>query len=120
MALANFVRDDTHGTITLSDGTGLRIKGRFDRGVYGRRSFREESATVQYQMKDGLITHRGIPHEKNSFFLKGWVAVEKPYLLDEEAFLRDCGVKVSGRGAFRLTHVFPDVLSASEMVGPVF
>ncbi len=97
---------------------GLRIRGRFDRGVYGKRSFREESATVQYQMKDGLVTHRGILDEKN---LKGWVAVEKPYLLDEEAFLRDCGVKVSGRGAFRLTHVFPDVLSASEMVGrPVF
>lgn len=100
-----------HGLSNLAPTIGkesleFRLRGIFQRGKYGTRSHREESATVHYRIKDGLVTFRGTSDE-NGWYPTSWVEVEKPYLLDEVAFFNDCKVKREGRGAFELTHLFP-------------
>lgn len=105
-----------HGLSKLAHTIGkesleVRLRGNFQRGKYGTRSHREGSVTVHYRIKDGLVTHKGIPDEKSDWFMKGWADVENPYLLDEVAFFDDCKVKREGRGAFELTHLFPDLVN---------
>lgn len=99
-----------HGMSKLAQAVGkeyleIRIIGDVSKGELDTDAYEEGSFCTHYRIKDGLVTHVGIPNKENDWFIEGWAEVATPYLLTEERFIFDGGMVAEGHDGWGLHHI---------------